>query len=49
MKIKKPGESFRPLVTIVKSKNGVPTVITLSGQVYVLRHESQYRGGGGQR
>ena len=43
---KKPGESYRPLVTIVKVKNGLPTVITLSGQVYVLRSPDQYQGGG---
>lgn len=49
MKLKKPGESFRPLVTIVKVKKGVPTVITMSGQVYVLRSPDQYRGGGGKR
>ena len=50
--MKKAGESYRPLVTIVKIKNKVPTVLAVGGRVYVLRPPDQYqeprkRGGGG--
>ncbi len=32
------GDRYRPVVTILKTKKGVPTVIQVSGQTYVLRH-----------
>jgi len=38
----KPGESFRQLVTVLKVKKGVPTVIRVSGREYVLRPADQY-------
>jgi hypothetical protein len=40
------GESFRLLVTVLKTKKGVPTVIRVDGREYVLRSPDQYRGGG---
>lgn len=34
------GDRYRPVVTIVKLKNGaIPTVIQVSGRTYILRHE----------
>ena len=38
----RPGESFRLLVTVLKTKKGVPTVIRVSGREYVLRPADQY-------
>ena len=39
------GDKYRPVVTILKVKKGLPTVIKVSGQIYVLRHEDQFGGG----
>lgn len=34
------GTRYRPIVTILKVKNGtIPTVIQVSGRTYILRHE----------
>lgn len=34
------GDRYRPVVTILKLKNGtIPTVIQVSGRTYILRHE----------
>jgi hypothetical protein len=41
----RPGESYRQLVTILKVRRGVPTVIRVDEREYVLRHADQYRGG----
>ena len=38
----KPGESFQQLVTVVKTKKNVPTVIRVAGREYVLRAEGQF-------
>ena len=38
----KPGESYRQLVTLVKIKKGIPTVIRVSGREYVLRTPDQF-------
>jgi hypothetical protein len=38
----RPGESFKLLVTYLKIKKGVPTVIRVSGREYVLRAEGQF-------
>lgn len=49
------GDRYRPIVTIVKLKNGtIPTVIQVSGRTYILRHEDtkparKHHGGGGLR
>jgi hypothetical protein len=32
-------------VTIIKEKNGTPTIIEYLGQKYTLQHENQYKGG----
>ena len=39
------GESFRLLVTVLKVRKGVPTVIRVDGREYVLRPADQYKGG----
>lgn len=44
-RIRKKGERFRPIVTVLKTKKDVPTVIELSGFRYVLKHETQHPGG----
>lgn len=37
------GNTYRPVVTVEKVKNGIPTVITMSGgRRYVLEHKNQY-------
>jgi hypothetical protein len=33
-------------VTVLKEKNGVPTVIEWNGKKYQLQHESQFQRGG---
>ncbi len=45
MKHRTKGESYRPIVHILKVKNGLPTVIKVSGQKYMLVHKDQYRRG----
>jgi len=49
LKQPKPGESYRQLVTLVKIKKGVPTVIRVSGREYVLRAEGQFNQQGRRR
>ncbi|MFC7364521.1 MULTISPECIES: hypothetical protein [Bhargavaea] len=44
-RIRKKGERFRPIVTVLKTKKDVPTVIEVSGFRYVLKHEDHHRGG----
>ena len=36
------GDRYRPIVTILKIKKGIPTVIRVSGREYVLRAEGQF-------
>ncbi len=36
------GDKYRPVVHIEKVKNGVPTVLKVSGRRYVLEHKDQY-------
>ncbi|MET3700148.1 hypothetical protein SAMN05877753_1207 [Bacillus oleivorans] len=38
------GDKFRPIVTILKTKKDIPTVIKVSGEIYVLRHKDQKGG-----
>ena len=42
---RKVGDTYRPIVHILKAKKDKPTVIKVSGEEYVLRHKDQYRGG----
>lgn len=35
----KPGDKYRPAVEVVKLKNGVPSVIIVSGNRYILRND----------
>lgn len=44
--MKQKSDRYRPIVTILKVKKGLPTVIKVSGQEYILRHKDQYQGGG---
>jgi len=38
----KPGDKYRPVVTVLKVKKGVPTIIRVSGREYVLRTPDQF-------
>lgn len=40
----KKGERYRPIVTVVKVKKDVPTVLKVSGRRYVLEHKDQFKG-----
>jgi hypothetical protein len=42
---RKVGDVYRPYVNILKVKNGLPTVIRVDGQTYLLKHETQYNRG----
>lgn len=44
MKQRKKGDKYRPVVTVLKVKRGLPTKIMVSGQEYALIHKNQYRG-----
>lgn len=35
------GDRYRPIVTVKKVKKGIPTVIKVSGEIYVLAHKDQ--------
>ncbi len=37
------GDKYRPVVSILKTKKGVPTVILVSGRRYQLQHPDQYK------
>lgn len=37
-------ERYRPVVTVMKAKKGVPTVVMISGKRYTLTHDSHMRG-----
>lgn len=45
MKLRTKGTTYRPIVRILKVKNGKPTVIKVSGEKYMLVHKDQYHGG----
>ena len=45
----KVGDTYRPIVHILKVKNDRPTVIKVSGREFTLRHEDQFRGRKGQK
>jgi hypothetical protein len=49
LKQPKVGESYRQLVTLVKIKKGVPTVIRVAGREYILRAEGQFNQQGRRR
>lgn len=42
---KKKGQKYRPIVTVLKQKKGVPTVLLVSGRRYQLQHPDQYKRG----
>jgi hypothetical protein len=39
------GEKYRPVVTVMKSKSGVPTAILVSGRRYQLNHSDIFTNG----
>jgi hypothetical protein len=39
------GEKYRPVVTVMKSKSGVPTAICVSGRRYQLNHSDIFSKG----
>jgi hypothetical protein len=41
-KTRQTGDRYRPVVTISKMKNGLPTVISVSGETYILVHKHGY-------
>ncbi len=43
MKPRKKGDKYRPVVTILKTKRGLPTKIMVSGHQYSLIHEDHYK------
>lgn len=43
------GDKYRPVATVLKVKNGVPTVIRVSGREYILRAEGQFNQTGMRR
>jgi hypothetical protein len=43
------GDRYRPIVTVLKVKKDVPSVIQVSGRTYILQHEDQYKGGQHER
>ncbi len=43
--IREKGTTYRPIVHILKVKNGLATVIKVSGEKYMLVHKDQYRRG----
>ena len=46
---RKAGDTYRPIVHILKAKKGKPTIIRVSGEEYTLRHKDQFRGRKGQK
>lgn len=38
------GDNYHALVTVLKAKNGVPTVISVKGLVYTLQARDGYKG-----
>ncbi|MEH7392586.1 hypothetical protein [Bacillus sp. JJ1474] len=43
-KARQKGDSFRPVVEVLKAKNGVPTRIEFNGQSYTLVHADYING-----
>ncbi len=38
------GDTFRPILEVLKAKNGVPTKVSFNGQVYALVHSDYING-----
>ncbi|KGX84463.1 hypothetical protein N784_13450 [Pontibacillus litoralis JSM 072002] len=38
------GDKYRPVIKVLKVKNGVPTKVTFNGQVYALVHSDHING-----
>ena len=45
MKERKAGDKYRPIVHIKKVKKGVPTILQVSGERYILEHKDQFKRG----
>lgn len=39
------GEKYRPVVTILKTKNCIPTVVEIGGLSYQIQHPQQFKKG----
>jgi hypothetical protein len=37
------GEVFRPIVEVIKTKNGTPTRIEMNGHAYILAHADSFQ------
>ncbi|MGF6951903.1 hypothetical protein QF028_004408 [Neobacillus sp. B4I6] len=44
-KLREKGETFRPIVQVLKTKNGEPTSISFNGNQYALVHPRYINGG----
>lgn len=40
----KQGEMYRPNVHVLKVKNGLPTILKISGMRFILEHKDQFKG-----
>lgn len=38
------GDTYRPVITVLKSKNGTPTKVAFNGQEYALVHDDYLNG-----
>ena len=43
-KVRQKGEKFRPIVTVLKVKRGLPTKVSFNNQEYALIHKDCYKG-----
>lgn len=43
-KIRQKGDRFRPILTVLKEKSGVPTKVSFNGQEYALVHPDYNNG-----
>jgi hypothetical protein len=44
-KLREKGDQFRPVVEVLKAKNGTPTKVSFNGQEYALVHGDYINGG----
>lgn len=44
-KLRDRGEVYRPIVKVLKQKNGVPTSVMFNGHTYALVHPNYINGG----
>lgn len=44
-KLREKGDQYRPVVKVLKAKNGTPTKVYINGQEYALVHQNYINGG----